>query len=132
MTITDLIAIYECKKAEFGNETYKYLSQIFEEAKELHKKFALQKGLSDTEFGIGRYITRQDAAVIIARAAKIGDDGASADIFDDAAEIADYAEGAVGALTKIGAINGNGDGLFLPNDAVTRAEAVKIVYNVTR
>lgn len=49
MTITDLIAIYECKKAEFGNETYKYLSQIFEETKELHKKFALQKGISDTE-----------------------------------------------------------------------------------
>lgn len=49
MTITDLLAIYERKKAKFGNEAYKYLSQIFEEAKQVHKDYALQKGISDTE-----------------------------------------------------------------------------------
>ena len=49
MTITDLINLYENKKAKFGNETYKYLSQIFKEAKEIHRDFALQKGINDTE-----------------------------------------------------------------------------------
>lgn len=49
MTVQNLIEIYESKKAKFGNETYKYISQIFEEAKQIHKNFALQKGLRDTE-----------------------------------------------------------------------------------
>lgn len=90
------------------------------------------KGLSDTEFGIGKNITRQDAAVIIARAAKSEIDSAAAENFVDASDIADYAKGSVGCLTKIGAINGNTEGLFLPKNAITRAEAVKIVYNVTK
>lgn len=90
------------------------------------------KGISDTEFGIGKNITRQDAAVIIARAAKSEPDSTAADIFVDAPYIADYAKGSVGCLAKIGAINGNADGSFLPGNAITRAEAVKIVYNVTK
>lgn len=49
MTIADLINLYENKKAKFGNETYKYLSQIFKEAKEIHRDFAIQKGINDTE-----------------------------------------------------------------------------------
>ncbi|MGX3097338.1 BsaWI family type II restriction enzyme [Helicobacter sp. 23-1046] len=49
MTIMDLINLYKNKKAKFGNETYKYLSQIFKEAKEIHRDFALQKGINDTE-----------------------------------------------------------------------------------
>lgn len=90
------------------------------------------KGLSDREFGVGRNITRQDAAVIIARAAKSVSDEGAAEKFNDASDIAFYAKGAVGALTSVGAINGDGNGAFLPNNSITRAEAVKIVYSITK
>ena len=38
-TIKDLIDIYESKKKIHGHNTYKYISEIFEEAKPIHKKF---------------------------------------------------------------------------------------------
>ena len=34
MTFKDVVEIYEKKKKDFGNETYKYVSQIFIEIKE--------------------------------------------------------------------------------------------------
>ena len=49
MTSKDVLCIYEKKKKDFGNETYKYVSQIFGEIKEFHKQDALQRGISDTE-----------------------------------------------------------------------------------
>ena len=49
MTFKDVVDIYEKKKKDFGNETYKYVSQIFNEIKEFHKQDALQRGISDTE-----------------------------------------------------------------------------------
>ena len=33
MTFKDVIRFYEKKKKDFGNETYKYVSQIFSEIK---------------------------------------------------------------------------------------------------
>ena len=49
MTFKDVVEIYEKKKKDFGNETYKYVSQIFNEIKEFHKQDALQREISDTE-----------------------------------------------------------------------------------
>lgn len=37
MNISDLIKIYETKKAEFGNQAYRYISDVLQEAKEKHK-----------------------------------------------------------------------------------------------
>lgn len=39
----DLIALYEKKKAAYGIDTYKQISELFEEAKELHKKDWMKK-----------------------------------------------------------------------------------------
>lgn len=49
MTIDDLIKLYENKKKKFGTKAYMCISEIFKEAKEKHKKFALMKGLNDSE-----------------------------------------------------------------------------------
>jgi len=38
MNIGDLIKIYEAKKAQYGPEAYKYISNVLMEAKEQHKK----------------------------------------------------------------------------------------------
>ena len=90
------------------------------------------KGINENQFGVGKNITRQDAAVIISRAAKLGGEELPEGKFADEASIADYAKGAVASLFKIGAVNGNDEGMFLPEDSITRAEAVKIVYNVLK
>ena len=49
MRFKDIVDIYEKKKQCFGNETYKYISQIFTEMKELHREDALKRGIKDTE-----------------------------------------------------------------------------------
>lgn len=49
MTIDDLIALYEDKKKKFKNKAYRYVSEIFKEAKKQHRIFALAKGINDTE-----------------------------------------------------------------------------------
>ena len=59
-----------------------------------------------------------------------GDSLASAGIeFSDAADIADYASEAVGALANAGVVNGVGDNLFDPNGTATRAQAAVIINN---
>lgn len=75
-----------------------------------------------------RYITRQDAAVIIHRAIVFkGKNLAGNSVgFNDEVSIADYAKDAVNALAANGIVNGFGGG-FMPTDNITRAEAAALV-----
>lgn len=41
-TIKNLILIYDKYKAKYGNDAYKYLSKLFEEAKPIHKRYFLK------------------------------------------------------------------------------------------
>lgn len=89
-------------------------------------------GVSDTEFGVGSTITRQDMAVIIYRIAKLcglqlTEDGEYLP-FADEIHISEYAFEAVTELTKSGIINGADNNSFLPAGLATRAEAVKMLY----
>lgn len=89
-------------------------------------------GISDSEFGVGSTITRQDMAVIIYRIAKLcglqlTEDGEYLP-FADEIHISEYAFEAVTELTKSGIINGAGNNSFLPGGLATRAEAVKMLY----
>lgn len=90
-------------------------------------------GISDTEFGTGMSITRQDLCVLISRA--LDNAGVDAGIpeeggFRDEADIADYAKNAVKELKAMGIINGKGDNNFMPKAKATRAETAKILYSV--
>ena len=85
----------------------------------------LVSGIDGERFGTGLNITRQDMAVIIARAISAGE--GSADSFVDSAEIADYAKDAVGYLAANGVINGKADQRFCPGDIATRAEAAQMI-----
>ncbi len=49
MTLENLIKIYENKKKKHGEQAYKFISQVFDEAKQMHEKSALQRGIRDTE-----------------------------------------------------------------------------------
>lgn len=85
-------------------------------------------GISDTEFGVGLNITRQDMAVMIYNAmVKCGFSGEeNQERYADDADISDYAKAAVSKLSKIGIINGTGDNMFSPKNTATRAEAAVI------
>lgn len=86
----------------------------------------LVSGVSETQFGAGMKITRQDMAVIIARA--ISAETGSQSSFADQEEIAGYALDAVGYLSANGVINGKADNRFCPADFATRAEAAQMIY----
>lgn len=49
MTFNDLISLYENKKKKFGVKTYRYITEIFKEARDIHKNYAIKRGLSDAE-----------------------------------------------------------------------------------
>lgn len=94
------------------------------------QQLGIVKGNADGSFGIGTNITRQDMAVMIYRTfALLGIDlPAGNTAFNDAGDIANYAQDAVSALEKQGVINGMGDGTFAPRANATRAQAAKVIY----
>jgi len=89
-------------------------------------------GISESEFGSGLNITRQDIAVMCYNAMKKHIDTLGAEknlsAFKDAQEISNYAKEAVKVLGSMGVLNGNENGEFLPKNNATRAEAAKILY----
>lgn len=100
-------------------------------------------GISDTEFGTGQNVTRQDAVLICKRAAeKLGisfesGGGATHTSFEYAADdapsfadwdsVSDYARDAVTAMQKSGIVTGKSNNEFKPADNMTRAEAAVVV-----
>ena len=83
-------------------------------------------GYSDTEFGVGQYITREEIATIVYRALRLNE---TAELtFSDADMISDYAKTPVAVLAGRGVISGYPDGEFKPQDLATRAEAAKLLY----
>lgn len=94
----------------------------------------ITKGISDTEFGVGESVTREDLAVMAYRAAqkvgKLSDATGDDNGFKDGESISDYAKEAVAALKSSGIINGDENGNFNPSNSCTRAEAAKIIYNI--
>lgn len=96
------------------------------------KKHGIMTGISDTSFGYGKEVTREDLCVTIYRAAKLA--GKTFNLqksdFSDYGEISEYAKEAVSYLAGSGIISGMGDGTFAPKRFATRAEAAKILYAV--
>lgn len=87
------------------------------------------KGISETEFGIGKEITREDMAVIIARIMSYENADGLQNVFADEDIISIYAKDAVYSLYKAGKIAGIGDNMFGPKQIVNRAQAGKIIYD---
>ena len=85
-------------------------------------------GISEAEFGIGKEITREDMAVIIARLVNLNVAEAAAEFADDS-DISEYARESVYKLYAAGKIAGVGNGRFAPKEIVTRAQAAKIIYD---
>ncbi len=93
----------------------------------------LVKGVTETYFGANENITREDAAVIIARACenagKTPAGTAEPAAFADSEDISEYAAEAVNALTSADILHGS-DGRFYPKNNCTRAEAAVMLKNI--
>jgi len=93
------------------------------------KNFGIVNGVSDTKFGIGTNITRQDMAVMLSRVIEkleIDVSGTQFDKFADNENISEYAKDAVQFMKSIGLIEGYNNE-FRPKDNLTRAEAATII-----
>ncbi len=86
------------------------------------------KGQSETMFGVGKNILRQDAALICNNIIStiISIDNTRAPFADDAS-IAEYAKAGVYSLASVGIINGDNLGNFNPTSNLTRGESAKII-----
>ncbi|MBE5038990.1 S-layer homology domain-containing protein [Ructibacterium gallinarum] len=96
-------------------------------------KHGLVYGISDTEFGVGQWIRREDAAVLIYRAMQnqaLEMEQTQVHSFVDQESISGYAAEAVGVLSGASILQGNDQGYFLPDASLTRAEAAVMLYRV--
>lgn len=84
-------------------------------------------GKSESAFGIGENITRQDACVMLLRAMVTAPDSEANINFADSSEISAYAKDAVAFLTQKGIISGFNDNTFRPRELCTKAQAAKII-----
>lgn len=93
------------------------------------KNKGLINGISETEFGVGEKITRQDFAVMIQRVFELK--GSNEDVkLADFEDVSEYAKGAVATLSEKSIISGYEDGSFKPFNNCQRAEAAVIIYRV--
>ena len=88
------------------------------------------KGISETEFGYGSYVTREDLAVLLYRTLikkgiTLSNKGAE---FTDYEDISEYARDAVLYLAGDNIINGMDDFSFSPKSYATRAQTAKLIY----
>jgi len=93
--------------------------------------YGIINGYSDTQFGPDDKITREQMAVMVAKAANLTA-GANAKTFTDAAKVSAWAKDAVIATSSNGIINGYPDGSFKPQANATRAEAVTVIAKVLK
>lgn len=94
------------------------------------KQYGIVNGLSDTCFGVGAQITRQDMAAMLCRAMDmmgIKVSGGQPELFADDTEIAPYAKDAVYTLKAAGLVNGMDEMHFVPEGVSTKAQAAKIL-----
>lgn len=91
-------------------------------------------GKSETEFAPYDLITREETAKIISRAADalgIKLDGAPEAVYNDSADISDWAKTDISKVTNAGLMNGY-DGGFRPKDNITRQEFVIILLRLSQ
>lgn len=94
-------------------------------------QLGLASGTSETTFAPSKSVTRQEAAVWIAKAFKqAGDQGSVQSAFNDGRAIASWASASVVAVYKLGLMKGDETGSFRPADPITRQEAAVLMDRV--
>ncbi|MEG2381605.1 MAG: S-layer homology domain-containing protein, partial [Oscillospiraceae bacterium] len=97
------------------------------------EKYGIINGVDESTFGVGEKVSRQDMAVIIARAVKtlnktIKTQDKNIEL-SDMENVAEYAKESVELLIKSGVINGiNGE--FKAYSNATKEECAKMIYMI--
>lgn len=84
-------------------------------------------GYSDGSMKPDNQISRQEAAVIIAKILKLDTSATNSLTFSDAASVPEWSKNAVAAVVKAGYMSGYPDGTFKALNSITRAEAASIL-----
>lgn len=90
----------------------------------------LIKGVSETEYGIGKQISRQDIVTIIYRTLADENKDYVKVEFKDSDLIAPYAQKAVEFAYEIGLVKGDEKGFFNPDSNITRAESAVVLHRL--
>ena len=97
------------------------------------KKAGIINGTSETHFGVGDNLTREDMAVIITRTAEyknISLPENTAPVLIDFTDTSEYARHGVRKVSMAGIMIGDEQQMFRPKDYVTRAMAAKVIYEL--
>lgn len=117
----------ECEFSDVSKDrwSYSYIASA--------KRIGLVSGDGEN-FNPQSTISRQDMAVIIYRLFELAgvEVWGESISFSDKTSISAYAKEAVEALSGAGIINGMGDGTFTPKTSVTRAQAAKVIYELSK
>ncbi|RAV05097.1 S-layer homology domain-containing protein [Paenibacillus sp. YN15] len=96
----------------------------------------LVTGRSDSSFEPDSTVSREEMAVMLVRAYRLKADRQLADsteaAFADADQISAWAKDAVAAANAAGLLQGRGNGQFAPQNQLTRAESVQVLYNLLK
>lgn len=122
--LADADAVASFEDVPENNWCYSYVASAV--------KAGIVQGVSQSRFGAGENISRQDMAVMAARTLQtVGVTLPEGTItFADTAEIAPYAIEAVSLLVQADVIHGTDGNQFQPQGIATRAEAAKIIYGL--
>jgi hypothetical protein len=88
-------------------------------------------GYEDNTFRPNAPITREEMAVMISRALNI-DEEVVEEYFDDIDTASPWAQLSISRLGNRKILTGFPDGTFRPKDTLTRAEAVKVIYEILK
>lgn len=135
--IIDALGHEADKGADFSDVSkeawyYKYIGTA--------KEFGIVSGVTKTEFYPNAFITREAAAAMTARAAKIagldtelytGEDRDVLSGFLDYTECSEWSRESVAACVKLGLFSSE-ELYFRPNDNITRAEVCAVVYRLIK
>lgn len=91
-------------------------------------KAGIITGYSATKFGPNDKVTREQAAVILAKAFNV-DKASGRTTFSDDSSISGWAVGQVKAMKQVGLISGVGNNKFAPKANVTRAAICQMIYS---
>lgn len=126
--VTIVVKVFSLESDELNvfNDTINHWAKNYISAA-IENKIIL--GYGDNLFGPDDFITREQMAVIIAKAMKLNVEFSEMP-FKDIDQISDWALNYVASATREKIINGYPDNTFKPKNNLTRAEAATIIYNI--
>lgn len=117
----------------FGAETSK-LSDSFDEpykrANAVLSALGIMQGKTETEFGAEDFVTRAEICRIILKFIGFEPAGAASESLYSDVTSEHWAKQYIDTATALGFLNGNADGTFAPENAITAAQALKIIVCV--